>query len=154
MKKLTDKQKLKIDMTLEMFKLLLPMYISVKGDVDRFNFFCGSLRSQIYDISFFKTGLISEAAKNKSIKRVDEHLFNRTLSCKIIFEKLEKNPNMNVEEFISLLVKYCSTIKLTKIEHDKLTTNTGGMYKKTYSDYINCGILMEGLEEYINSLEY
>ena len=153
MKNLTEKQTLKISMTLRMFKLLLPLYIDVKDNEDKFNYFCGSLRSQIYDISFFKTGLISEGAKNKSVKKVDEHLYNRTLACRIIFEKLESNPNMTEEEFTKLLVKYCSTIVITKEEHDRMTNKTKGMYKKTINDYTDFGIIVNGLEDYIDSLE-
>jgi len=153
MKKLTKKQTLKISMTLRMFKLLLPLYIEVKNDKDKFNYFCGSLRSQIYDISFFKTGLISDGAKNKSVKKVAEHLYNRTLSCWIIFEKLGVNPDMDEDEFTELLVKYCSTIVITKEEHDRMTSKTKGMYKKTINDYTDFGIIVNGLEEYINSIE-
>jgi hypothetical protein len=153
-KTLTEKQALKISMTLRMFKLLLPLYIEVKNQKEEYNYFCGSLRSQIYDISFFKTGLISEAAKVKSVKNVHEHLYNRTLACKIIFQELENNPDMDVEVFVNLLIKYCSTIVITKVEHDRMTNKTKGMYKKTINDYTDFGIVVDGLVEYISSLEY
>lgn len=152
MKKLTDKQSFKIKMTLRMFKLLLPLYIESKGDDEKYNYFCSSLRSQIYDISFFKTGLISEAAKDKTVKKVDEHLFNRKLSSKLIFDKLEENPNMSEDEFIELLFKYCSTIVITKEEHDRMTSKTKGFYYKTIQDYLEHGIIVNGLDEYINSI--
>jgi hypothetical protein len=154
MKKLKDNQLLKISETFEDFKALVPRFISVKDDSEKFRLFCTRNRNQIWDLQMFKTGLISEAAKGvKRELRTEEHFFNRSLSSKIIFEMLVENPEMTLDEFIKILVKYTSTIILTKEEHNRLTPLTKGSFKKSYQDYVNCGIIIYGLEEYIISLE-
>lgn len=153
-KKLTDIQFIKIDMVLKMFKHLLPMYIEYKVDKQLCETFCGLNRSVIYDItscSFFKLGLISDEALKKLKKTVQEHVYNRTLSARVIFQKLENNPDMTIEEFIEILKKYGVTITLTETEHNNLPKHTKGFYDKSIEDYENNGVYVKGLRE---SMEY
>jgi len=158
-KVLTDIQFTKIDMVLKMFKCLLPLYIECKDDEPRCVTFCGLNRSVIYDItscSFFKVGLISDGALKKLERNVEEHLYNRTLSSRVIFSILEKNPDMTVEDFIKILKKYGTTITLTESEHNRLPKDTKGFYEKTYEDYEKIGVNVLGLRdymEYLNSIK-
>jgi hypothetical protein len=158
-KKLTDIQFMKIDMVLKMFKCLLPLYIEYKSSKSQCKRFCGLNRSVIYDITscnFFKVGLISEEALKKLEKTVEEHVYNRTLSSRVIFSKLEKNPNMTIEEFIEILKKYGTTITLTESEHNRLPKGTKGFYEKTCEDYENIGVNIIGLKEcmaYLKSID-
>ena len=155
-KKLTDIQYIKIDMVLRMFKNNLPLYIEYEGDKQLCKTFCGLNRSVIYDItscSFFKLGLISDEALKKLENTVQEHPFNRTLSSKVIFKKLKKNPDMTIEEFIEILKKYGTTITLTVSEHIRLSTNTMGFYVKTIEDFNNNGVYVNGLQETIAGWE-
>lgn len=153
-KKYNENQLLSISETLEDFKCLLPRYLAVKDHKKKFKKFCSRNRSQIWDLKMFNTGLISEGAKKvKSKHRTKEHYFNRTTGCHIIFEFLGREPNMSLERFIYLMEKYCSTITLTQEEHKELTKLTKKVNKKTIEHYDKAGVVMEGLEEYINSVE-
>jgi hypothetical protein len=151
-KVLSDVQFIKIEMALEMYKCLLPLYIKYKNDEKKFKIFCGLNRNLIFDITkgdFFKVGLISEEALKKLEKTTQEHLYNRTLSSKIIFPKFEENPNMTVDEFIKILLKYGVTITMTCKEHNDLPKSMKGFYEKTHEDYENNGVYIPGLKEYI-----
>jgi hypothetical protein len=155
-KKLTDIQFSKIDMVLKMFKCLLPLYIEYKNNESQCVTFCGLNRSVIYDItscSFFKVGLISDEALKKMEKNVEEHVYNRTLSSRVIFSKLEKNPNMTIEEFIEILKKYGTTITLTESEHNRLPKGTKGFYEKSYEDYVNIGANIPGFKDHMYYLK-
>ena len=67
---------------------------------------------------------------------------------RIIFSELDNNENMGLNEFILLLQKYCSTIKLSKEEHNKVTIlakqNPNYLNHEIYSD---CDIIIDGLSE-------
>ena len=142
-----------IEETLEDFKVLLCRYKSIKNDEDKLKKFFVRNRNPIWDITnskFFKTGLMSETAKNSHEELVDDHYIQRSKAMKFIFEELDKNKNMSVKEFIFLLKKYCSTVKLTKEEHIKVTV----MAKKNptylnYETYLACKVKIDGLSNLI-----
>jgi hypothetical protein len=67
---------------------------------------------------------------------------------KFIFSELDKDEDMSVEKFTMLLKKYCSTVKLSKDEHGKVTA----IAKKNptylnYESYLACKIQVDGLSD-------
>ena len=144
----------KISETLEDFRVLLGRYRKLKNDDVRSRNFFVRNRNPIWDISqakYFKTGLLSNLAKNTPIQDlVDDHFIQRSRAMKFIFSELDKNENMTESQFISCLKKYCSTVKLTKEEHQKVT-----IFAKqnpsflNYEIYLKCNIEVKGLSELI-----
>lgn len=151
---LTPNQLFNIQETLEDFKVLLVRYKQVKDDEIKLKSFFVRNRNPLWDLTnckFFKTGLLSEGAKNSPKEDlVDDHYIQRSKGLKFIFSELEKNPNMTLDSFINIVKKYSSTVKLSKEEHAKVTT-----YAKKHTNYLNyetylaCGIKVDGLSDII-----
>lgn len=64
--------------------------------------------------------------------------------------ELEKDPDMSLDTFVTIVKKYSSTVKLSKEEHSKVTS----FLKKNptylnYETYLKCGIKVEGLSDII-----
>jgi hypothetical protein len=140
--------------TLEDFKVLITRYKEVKNDETRLRAFFVRNRNPLWDLTgckFFKTGLLSEGAKKLNKKDlVDDHYIQRSKGLKFVFEELEKDPNMDLNMFISIVKRYSSTVKLSKDEHAKVTS----FAKKNpnylnYETYLACGIKVEGLSDVI-----
>ena len=140
--------------TLEDFKVLLTRYQQVKNDETKLRSFFVRNRNPLWDLTnckFFKTGLLSECAKKKKKKDlVDDHYIQRSKGLKFVFSELEKDPNMTLDTFITIVKKYSSTVKLSKEEHAKVTS----FAKKNptylnYETYLACGIKVEGLSDII-----
>ena len=140
--------------TLEDFKILLKRYLQVKNDENKLKSFFVRNRNPLWDLTgckFYKTGLLSEGAKKSEKKNlVDDHYIQRSKGLKFVFTELEKNPNMELDMFISIVKKYSSTVKLSKEEHAKVTS----FAKKNptylnYETYLACGIKVEGLSDII-----
>jgi argonaute-like protein implicated in RNA metabolism and viral defense len=149
---LNDNQLSNIEETLEDFKVLLERYRSVKNSETKLKQIFVRNRNPIWDITnckYFKTGLMSEFAKNIPITQlVDDHYIQRSKAMKFIFSELDKNEGMSVDKFIMLLKKYCSTVKLSKEEHSKVTV----VAKKNptylnYETYLACSIQIDGLSD-------
>ena len=143
-----------IEETLEDFKVLLTRYRSIKGNQTKLKKFYSRNRNPIWDITncnYFKTGLISEDVKNNPLtKQVDDHYIQRTKAMRFIFSELDKDEDMNVDRFIELLKKYCSTVVLSKDEHSMVT----GVAKKNptylnYESYLACKIQVDGLSDFM-----
>ena len=141
-----------IEETLKDFKVLLARYRSVKDcEVKSKQFFVRN-RNPIWDITnckFFKTGLMSQSAKNvPSTQLVDDHYIQRSKAMRFIFSELDRDENMSVEKFISILKKYCSTVKLSKDEHSKVTVvaKRNPTYLN-YESYLACSIQIDGLSD-------
>jgi hypothetical protein len=141
-----------IEETLEDFKVLLARYRSIKGNETKLKQFYVRNRNPIWDVTnckYFKTGLMSEGAKNTSVtNQVDDHYIQRSKAMRFIFSELDKDEDMNVDRFIELLKKYCSTVKLSKDEHSKVTV----VAKKNptylnYESYLACKIQIDGLSD-------
>lgn len=149
---LNSNQRTNIKETLEDFKVLLSRYRNVKNDEVKLKQFFVRNRNPIWDITnckFFKTGLMSECAKNTPFTQlVDDHYIQRSKAMKFIFSELDKEENMGVDKFISLLKKYCSTVKLTKEEHSKVTVvaKQNPSYLN-YETYLACKIQIDGLSD-------
>jgi hypothetical protein len=154
--KMSEKLYTHIKENLIIFKELLPLH-NKKNHDERHRFY-RSLRSLIFDITtynFFKTGLMSENTKLKGENTVEDHYYQRTKAVKKIFSELVKNLEMDIETFISLLIRYCSTVTLTKEEHDRV----GKFIRKNkthlnYQVYNEHGIIVEGLPELIKKNFY
>jgi len=149
---LNDNQLSNIEETLEDFKVLLSRYRSVKDNETKLKQFFVRNRNPIWDVTnckYFKTGLMSESAKNVPLTQlVDDHYIQRSKAMKFIFSELDKDEDMSIDKFIVMLKKYCSTVKLSKDEHNKVTV----VAKKNptylnYESYLACGILIEGLSD-------
>ena len=151
---LNPNQLFNVQETLEDFKVLLIRYQQVKNDENKLRAFFVRNRNPLWDLTnckFFKTGLLSEGAKIVFKEDlVDDHYIQRSKGLKFVFSELEKNPNMTLESFISVVKKYSSTVKLSKEEHAKVT----GYAKKNptylnYEIYLTCGIKVDGLSDII-----
>jgi hypothetical protein len=149
---LNNNQLSNIKETLEDFKVLLSRYRGIRGDETKLRQFFVRNRNPIWDVTnckFFKTGLVSESAKNMElVDLVDDHYIQRSKAMKFIFSELDKHEDMNVDKFIVLLKKYCSTVKLSKDEHSKVTV----VAKKNpsylnYESYLACQIKIDGLSD-------
>ena len=151
---MTEKQFESISETLEDFKALIPRYRKIKNDEIKSKSFFVRNRNPIWDISkavYFKTGLISDSVrKNPDEKYVDDHFIQRSRAMKFIFNELDKNEKMTVQEFIPCLKKYCSTVRLSKYEHQKVTNfaNDNPSFLN-YEIYNKCNIEVKGLSELI-----
>jgi hypothetical protein len=151
---LNNNQLSNIEETLEDFKVLLSRYRNVKDNEIKSKQFFVRNRNPIFDITgcnFFKTGLMSESAKYISSKQlVDDHYIQRSKAMRLIFSELDNNENMTLNEFIILLKKYCSTIKLSKEEHSKVTilAKQNPNYLN-HEIYLDCDIIVDGLSEFI-----
>lgn len=138
--------------TLQDWKCLLPRWNKVKDCPELKKKFCNRNRNPLFDISnnsFFDTGLGSIDGL-KSDNPVKDHFIQRTKAVALIFEELNKNPNLDVKGFFKLLKKYCSIVKLTKEEHSKVTSyckKNGDVYN--YEAYRACEIKVLGLSEII-----
>lgn len=152
MSKLNKNQLENISETLKDFKSLIPRYVEVKNDENLLKKFCVRNRNPVWDLTsakYFDTGLISEGSKKQPKKNlVSDHYIQRSRATKFIFDELVANPNMVTEEFIKVIKKYCSIVKLTKEEHDMVTS----FAKKNkeylnYEIYVACGIKIVGLSD-------
>lgn len=142
----------KIEETLKDFKALLPRYREVKGDAKLFQLFMSRNRNPLWDLSgnkIFKTGLKSRMFLESNTKGVEDHFIQRTKGMKIVFHKLDKNPDMSVEEFTNLIIDYGSTITLTKEEHNNVTSFAKNNDILNYQVYNVLGIEVVGLSEFM-----
>ena len=152
--KLNQNQLFKAQETLEDFKVLLTRYHQVKDDKTKLKSFFVRNRNPLFDLTnckFYKTGLISEGAKKlDKTELVDDHYIQRSKGIKFVFDELEKDPDMSLGVFISIVKKYSSTVKLSKEEHSKVTSFTKkNPTSLNYEIYSECGIQVEGLSEII-----
>ena len=142
-----------------------------KNDLVQYKSVLGSLRSQIYDNSFFNTRLKSvgaieleeklksmtkdekEKVKNdNAYKFTEEHPVNRVvISCTLIY-LMQINKITTFEQYIEFMRKYNVTIKLTKLEHNSLGDTTG-YYVKGIQDYIGRNIFISGVENVFESMD-
>jgi hypothetical protein len=150
--KLNRNQLSKIEETLEDFKVLLIRYRNIQGNENKLKQFFVRNRNPIWDVTnckFFKTGLMSESAKDIELSQlVDDHFIQRSKAMRFIFSELDKNENMELNQFIQLLKKYCSTVKLSKEEHSKVTVvaKQNPTYLN-YESYLACKIQIDGLSD-------
>lgn len=151
---LNQKQLFKAQETFEDFKVLSVRYQQVKDDETKLRAFFVRNRNPLWDLTqckYYQTGLLSEGAKKLGKKDlVDDHYIQRSKGLKFVFAEIEKDPNMSLETFISIVKKYSSTVKLSKEEHAKVTS----FAKKNptylnYETYLACGIKVEGLSDII-----
>lgn len=133
---ITDKNMQKIIMSFQMLKQMIPYYILFKDNVEYDNMFRSLSRNPLFDITgnkYFSTGLISsKASKCDKCETSKDHILQRTKALKIIFDLLVKNPDMNVLEYIQFLKRYCSTVILTRDEH-----NLVNVVSKKYPQWSN-----------------
>ena len=151
---LNNNQLLNIEETLEDFKVLLIRYRNIKDDETKLRKFFVRNRNPIWDITnckFFETGLMSESAKYEPLtKLVDDHYIQRSKAMKFIFSELDKDENMELDKFILILKKYCSTVKLSKEEHRNVTVvSTKNPNYLNYESYLACEIQVEGLSDFM-----
>jgi hypothetical protein len=150
--KLNQNQLSNIEETLEDFKALLPRYRSLKDYETKSKQFFVRNRNPVWDITnckFFRTGLMSKDAKDLPLTQlVDDHYIQRSKAMRFIFSELDRDENMTVEKFISILKKYCSTVKLSKEEHSKVTViaKQNPTYLN-YESYLACKIQINGLSD-------
>jgi len=150
--KISDLKMRMIVETFKDFKCLLPRYREVKGDELLLKEFCKRNRNPLWDITsikYFRTGLRSKGLIENGGNFTHEHFIQRVKSVEIIFGELDRNPDMDVKTFISLIKKYSSTILLTKDEHKRITLLTRGTGVMNYLMYEEAGIEVPGLEKYI-----
>jgi hypothetical protein len=142
----------KIEETLKDFKALLPRYREVKGDAKLFQLFMSRNRNPLWDLSgnkIFKTGLKSKVFLESNTKGVEDHFIQRTKGMKIVFHKLDNNPDMDVDEFTKLIIGIGSTVSLTKEEHSLVTGYCKEFDLLNYQTYRTLNIEVEGLDEFL-----
>lgn len=149
--RLKDSQIKKIDMTLNIFKCQIDLYDSIKNDPDDLDNFFSLNRNPLFDltnISYFRTGLESQGVIDGG-KPVHDHFIQRKYAMKILFEKLSKNKNMTLDEFVVFLLEYGSTVAITKEEHQVVTMRAKNTTDLNYELYERCGIIIEGIDKMI-----
>jgi hypothetical protein len=134
------------------FASLVIRWRQVKDDTFLRKKFCTRNRNPLFDITkgpYFDTNLCSEAsltAKNK----VKDHYYQRSKVVGIIFEILDQNPEIGIQNFIHLLKHYCSVVTLAYHEHQHVTS-----FCKSNPEFFNhqayekCAIKVEGLENFL-----
>ena len=155
--KTTDKLFKKLEVLYELFKRNLTLYKKYKAleDQEYVEMFISMFRSPIWDVTstnLFKSGLKSTCVTD--IKPVDDHFIQRIKAAKFLFEIFCENPKTTFVSFLNYLVKYGSTVALTKEEHTRVTHAA----KKTkevmnFQIYESCGVEIPGLNELLQSLE-
>lgn len=149
--RLSESQITKINLTLDIFKCQIELYNSIKTDPNKLDAFFSLNRNPLFDltgISYFRTGLESDGVIAGG-KPVHDHFIQRKQAMKILFDKLSKNKDMTLDEFIVFLVEYGSTVAITKEEHQVVTTRAKNTTKLNYELYEQCGIVIEGLDKMI-----
>ena len=149
--RLSESQITKINLTLDIFKCQIELYNSIKTDPNKLDAFFSLNRNPLFDltgISYFRTGLESDGVIAGG-KPVHDHFIQRKQAMKILFDKLSKNKDMTLDEFIVFLVEYVSTVAITKEEHQVVTTREKNTTKLNYELYEQCGIVIEGLDKMI-----
>jgi hypothetical protein len=148
--------KKKIEETLKDFKVLSVRYMEVKDNEELMDMFLSRNRNPIFDLSsnkMFRTGLVSNEVKKMTTKgikgKADDHFIQRKMSMRYIFEYIVSHPDIGYDDFARLLVKYNSTVRLTKEEHDRVTDYAKGKGMFNFELYEQCGIIVEGLSDFI-----
>ena len=158
--KTTDKLFKNLEVLYELFKRNLTLYKTYKAleDQEYVEMFISMFRSPIWDVTstnLFKSGLKSTCVPDiKSKDNVDDHFIQRIKAAKFLFEIFYENPKTTFVSFLNFLIKYGSTIALTKKEHN-LVTSTAKKNKElmNYQIYESCGVEIPGLNELLQSLE-
>lgn len=148
---LSESQITKINLTLDIFKCQIELYNSIKNNPNKLDAFFSLNRNPLFDltgISYFRTGLESDGVIAGG-KPVHDHFIQRKQAMKILFDKLSKNKDMTLDEFIVFLVEYGSTVAITKEEHQVVTMRAKNTTKLNYELYEQCGIVIEGLDKMI-----
>jgi hypothetical protein len=154
MKTLTKKQQFKIEETLKDFKCLAPRFNQIKDNPRLVRSFCSRNRNPLFDITntkYFSTGLKSKGVlENTTDEKVTkDHFIQRSLSMKLIFSEITKNPKMSTKKFIDLITKYSSTVEVLKSEHKKIGVTTRGTQLYNFRVYDEVGIEVDGLDEHL-----
>ena len=142
---------IKINLTLDIFKCQIGLYDSIKNNPNKLDAFFSLNRNPLFDltgISYFRTGLESDGVIAGG-KPVHDHFIQRKQAMKILFDKLSKNKDMTLDDFIVFLVEYGSTVAITKEEHQVVTMRAKNTTKLNYELYEQCGIVIEGLDKMI-----
>jgi hypothetical protein len=149
--RLSESQITKINLTLDIFKCQIELYNSIKTDPNKLDAFFSLNRNPLFDltgISYFRTGLESDGVIAGG-KPVHDHFIQRKHAMKILFERLSENKDMTFDDFVVFLVKYGSTVAMTKEEHQVVTTRAKNTTDLNYELYEQCGIVIEGLDKII-----
>lgn len=136
---------------MDIFKCQIGLYDSIKNNPNKLDAFFSLNRNPLFDltgISYFRTGLESDGVIAGG-KPVHDHFIQRKQAMKILFDKLSKNKDMTLDEFIVFLVEYGSTVAITKEEHQVVTMRAKNTTKLNYELYEQCGIVIEGLDKMI-----
>jgi len=142
---------IKINLTLDIFKCQIGLYDSIKNNPNKLDAFFSLNRNPLFDltgISYFRTGLESDGVIAGG-KPVHDHFIQRKHAMKILFERLSENKDMTFDDFVVFLVKYGSTVAMTKEEHQVVTTRAKNTTDFNYELYEQCGIVIEGLDKII-----
>ncbi len=155
MKTFTEKKMKKFQMSLDSFRCLIPMYEKVKDNPQELYDFCMLHRNPAFDISGtsqFNTGVISKSARNSQSKKCKDHFIQRSLSMKFVFDEIHRNPNMEINQFIEICLRYFSFVTVTKQEHDMVTSMAKKTGKYNFQLYRKCGIKLYGVGRHTKDL--
>lgn len=142
----------KILETLKDFKALLPRYQELKSDKRLMHLFFSRNRNPLWDLSsnkIFRTGLKSSKFISEGGAPVEDHFIQRTKAMRLIFKKLDDNPDMSLDEFTKLVIGLGSTVSLTKEEHGIVTAYCKQYDVLNYQAYNSLNIEVNGLVEFL-----
>ena len=157
MKPLTKKQRFKIEETLKDFKCLAPRFNEIKDNPRLVRSFCSRNRNPLWDVTnikYFSTGLKSKGVlENPNNERVTkDHFIQRSLSMRLIFDEITKNPKMSTNKFIKLITKYGSTVEVLKSEHKKIGATTRNTQLYNFRVYDELGVKVDGLDQHLKTI--
>jgi hypothetical protein len=144
----TVKNDAKIEMAFKILRTQLPLYRKVKDNADELELFAKMNRNPLFDttqnLNMYKTRWVSQAAMvSEPSECVYDHFVQRSKAVKKIYEAMDRNPNMKVGGFRTLLKKYCQQVRITKEEHNRLTVETRGSEDYNFTLYDKCGITFD-----------
>jgi hypothetical protein len=93
---------------------------------------------------------VLENVKNEPTTK--DHFIQRSLSMKLIFSEITKNPKMSTNKFIKLVSKYGATVEVLKSEHKRISTTTRGTQLYNFRVYDELGVKVDGLDQHLKTI--
>jgi hypothetical protein len=156
---LTETKMKQIEQSLEIYKKLIPIWKRLRnnGNKEEIKRFLSLNRNPLFDItgvSYFKTGLMSNECKRNlkdcDCKKTHDHLIQRTKALEYVFNEISSNSDMTPRQYVRVIRRYCSTVLLTREEHNLVTsfTKNNPSYANA-SIYSKLGIKINGLDKWV-----
>jgi hypothetical protein len=156
---LTETKMKQVEQSLEIYKRLVPIWKRLRtngSDKDKKRFLSLN-RNPLFDmtgVSYFKTGLMSNECKRNlkdcDCKKTHDHLIQRTKALEYVFNEISSNSDMTPRQYVRVIRRYCSTVLLTREEHNLVTSFTKNNPSYTNASiYSSLGIKIPGLDKWV-----